>query len=74
MMTCERGEPYDARTNPDGTADPSRRLLMTLPAEDHSVRLARHAAHVVLGAWRLAYMEETAVLIVDDDLAAAIEV
>ena len=74
MMTCERGEPYDARTNPGGTAGPWRRLLMTLPAESHSVRLARHAAHVVLAAWQLAYVEETAVLIVDDDLAAAIEV
>src|SRR5437879_3221459 len=72
MMTCERGEPYDARTNPDGTADPSRRLLMTLPAEDHSVRLARHAAHVVLSAWRLAYMEETAVLIVSELVTNAV--
>ena len=72
MMTCERGEPYDARTNPDGTADPSRRLLMTLPAEDHSVRLARHAAHVVLGAWRLAYIEETAVLIVSELVTNAV--
>ena len=29
---------------------------MTLPAESHSVRLARHAAHVVLAAWQLAYV------------------
>ena len=45
---------------------------MTLPAEDHSVRLARHAAHVVLGAWRLAHMEETAVLIVAELVSNAV--
>ena len=72
MMTCERGEPYDAATNPGGTAGPWRRLLMTLPAEDHSVRLARNAAHVVLGAWRLAHMEETAVLIVSELVTNAV--
>ena len=33
-MTAGRGEPHDARTNPDGAAGPWRRLLMTLPAED----------------------------------------
>ena len=71
-MTCERGELYDARINPGGTAGPWRRLLMTLPAETHSVRLARHAAHVVLGAWRLAHMEETAVLIVSELVTNAV--
>ena len=45
---------------------------MTLPAEDHSVRLARHAAHVVLGAWRLAHMQETAVLIVSELVTNAV--
>lgn len=39
---------------------------MTLPAADHSVRLARHATRVVLTAWRLAHMEETAVLLVSE--------
>jgi serine/threonine-protein kinase RsbW len=45
---------------------------MTLPAEDHSVRLARNAAHVVLGAWRLAHMQETAVLIVSELVTNAV--
>ena len=71
-MTAERGEPYDARTCPDGVAGPWRRLLMTLPAENRSVRLARHAAHVVLGAWRLAHVEETAVLIVSELVTNAV--
>jgi two-component sensor histidine kinase len=45
---------------------------MTLPAESHSVRLARHAAHVVLDAWRLAHVEETAVLIVSELVTNAV--
>jgi serine/threonine-protein kinase RsbW len=45
---------------------------MTLPAESRSVRLARHAAHVVLGAWRLAHVEETAVLIVSELVTNAV--
>jgi anti-sigma regulatory factor (Ser/Thr protein kinase) len=72
MMTCERGEPYDAGTNSGGTAGPWRRLLMTLPAEDHSARLARRAAHVVLGAWRLEHMQETAILIVSELVTNAV--
>ena len=45
---------------------------MTLPAESHSVRLARHAAHVILDAWRLAHVEETAVLIVSELVTNAV--
>ena len=72
MMTCERGEPYDPRTNLGEPAGPWRRLVMTLSAEDHSVRLARHAAHVVLSVWELAHMEETAVLIVSELVTNAV--
>ena len=39
---------------------------MTLPAADHSVWLARQATRVVLTAWRLANVEENAVLIVSE--------
>ena len=39
---------------------------MTLPAADHSVRLARQATRVVLTAWRLDYVEENALLIVSE--------
>jgi anti-sigma regulatory factor (Ser/Thr protein kinase) len=39
---------------------------MTLPAAGHSVRLARQATRVVLTAWRLAHVEEHAVLIVSE--------
>ena len=72
MMTCERGEPYNPRTNLGEPAGPWRRLVMTLSAEDHSVRLARHAAHVVLSVWELAHMEETAVLIVSELVTNAV--
>ena len=72
MMTCERGEPYDPRTSPGEPAGPWRRLVMTLSAEDHSVRLARHAAHVVLSVWELAHMEEAAILIVSELVTNAV--
>jgi anti-sigma regulatory factor (Ser/Thr protein kinase) len=36
------------------------------------VRLARHAARVVLGAWRLAHVEESAVLIVSELVTNAV--
>ena len=39
---------------------------MTLPAAGDSVRLARQATRAVLTAWRLAYVEENAVLIVSE--------
>src|ERR1700748_2799057 len=72
MMTCERGEPYDPRTNPGEPAGPWRRLVMTLSAEDHSVRLARHADHGVLSVWELAHMEEAAILIVSELVTNAV--
>ena len=64
--------PHDDRTDPAGVAGPWRRLLMTLPAENHSVRQARHAARVVLAAWQLAYVEETALLIVSELVTNAV--
>jgi len=43
-----------------------RTLRVMLSATDHSVRLARRATRVVLTAWRLAHVEESAVLIVSE--------
>jgi anti-sigma regulatory factor (Ser/Thr protein kinase) len=45
---------------------------MTLPAADPSVRLARQATRAVLTAWRLAHMEETAVLVVSELVTNAV--
>ena len=72
MMTTGRGELDDARTEPDGTPGRGWRLLMTLPAESLSVRLARQAARLVLTAWWLAQMEGTAVLIVSELVTNAV--
>ena len=45
---------------------------MTLPAAHPSVRLARHATRVVLTAWQLAHVEETAVLLVSELVTNAV--
>jgi anti-sigma regulatory factor (Ser/Thr protein kinase) len=71
-MTADKGGPDDIQINSDGVAGPWRRLLMTLPADGHSVRLARHATRVVLTAWRLAHLEETAVLLVSELVTNAV--
>ncbi len=39
---------------------------MTLPMASHSVRVAREAARDALAAWRLASLQETAVLLVSE--------
>ena len=50
-----------------GRTGPARRhLQLTLPASGQPVRLARQVTREVLGAWRLAYVEETAVLLVSE--------
>ena len=51
---------------------PWRRLLMTLPASNESVRTGRHATRVVLSAWRLSRLEENAVLVVSELLTNAV--
>jgi anti-sigma regulatory factor (Ser/Thr protein kinase) len=45
---------------------------MTLPAADPSVWLARQATRVALTAWRLAHVEETAVLLVSELVTNAV--
>ena len=43
-----------------------RHLQLTLPASGQPVRLARQVTREVLTAWRLAHVEETAVLLVSE--------
>ena len=45
---------------------------MTLPAASHAVRLARHATRDALAVWRLADLEETAVLLVSELVTNAV--
>ena len=51
---------------------PWRRLLMTLPASSESVRTGRYATRMVLSAWRLSCLEESAVLVVSELLTNAV--
>jgi len=71
-MTAERGRPHGAYACPGWVEDPGRRLQMTLPAAYPSVWLARQATRVVLTAWRLAHVEETAVLLVSELVTNAV--
>ena len=71
-MTAERGRPHDAYACPGWVEDPRRSLQMMLPAADPSVRLARQATRAVLTAWRLAHVEETAVLLVSELVTNAV--
>jgi serine/threonine-protein kinase RsbW len=45
---------------------PRFNLQMTLPTAGRAVRLAREATRDALATWRLAYLEETAVLLVSE--------
>jgi anti-sigma regulatory factor (Ser/Thr protein kinase) len=45
---------------------------MTLPTVDHAVGLARSATRIALDAWRLAHLEETAVLLVSELVTNAV--
>jgi anti-sigma regulatory factor (Ser/Thr protein kinase) len=45
---------------------------MTLPTADHAVRLARHATRDALVTWRLACLEENAVLLVSELVTNAV--
>jgi serine/threonine-protein kinase RsbW len=50
-----------------------RHLQLTLPACGQPVRLARQVTREVLTAWRLAHVEETAVLLVSGLVANAVQ-
>jgi len=45
---------------------------MTLPTADHAVGLARQATRGALATWRLAHLEETAVLLVSELVTNAV--
>jgi serine/threonine-protein kinase RsbW len=47
-------------------------LQMALPTADHAVRQARQATRDALATWRLAYLEETAVLLVSELVTNAV--
>jgi len=54
------------------TGTTRRHLQLTLPASGQPVRLARQVTREVLTAWRLAHVEETAVLLVSELVTNAV--
>jgi serine/threonine-protein kinase RsbW len=71
-MMADHGGSRGARARPGGTEEARRNLQLTLPATDHAVRQARQATRAALAAWRLAYLEETAVLLVSELVTNAV--
>ena len=70
-MTADQGGPRRARAGSDA-ARARRNMQMTLPTAGHAVRAARHATRNTLATWRLADLEETAVLLVSELVTNAV--
>jgi serine/threonine-protein kinase RsbW len=71
-MTADQDGPRDARARSDGAEGTGRNLQLTLPAADYAVGLARQATRDALVGWRLAHLEEAAVLLVSELVTNAI--
>ena len=71
-MTADQGGPRGARARSDGAEGTRRNLQITLPAAGHAVGLARQATRDALATWRLAGLEETAVLLVSELVTNAV--
>jgi anti-sigma regulatory factor (Ser/Thr protein kinase) len=71
-MTADQRRPRSAHGRPRATQRARLNLQVTLPNGDGSVRLARQVTRDVLARWRLAYMEDTAVLLVSELVTNAV--
>ena len=71
-MTADQGGPRSAHTSSAGTEETRWNLQMTLPTADRAVRLARQSTRDALAAWRLACLDETAVLLVSELVTNAV--
>ena len=71
-MTADQGGPRNARVRPRATQRTRLNLQVTLPAGDGAVRLARRVTRDVLARWRLAHVEETAILLVSELVTNAV--
>lgn len=71
-MTTDQGGPRGAHASSDGAEGTRWNVQMTLPTASRSVRLAREATRDALTTWRLAYLEETAVLLVSELVTNAV--
>src|SRR5580704_3613974 len=71
-MTADHGGPRSVHASSAGAERTRWNLQMTLPTASHAVRLARQATRDALATWRLAYLEETAVLLVSELVTNAV--
>jgi anti-sigma regulatory factor (Ser/Thr protein kinase) len=71
-MTTNQGGPRGAHASSAGAEGTRWNVQMTLPTASRSVRLARQATRDALTTWRLAYLEETAVLLVSELVTNAV--
>jgi anti-sigma regulatory factor (Ser/Thr protein kinase) len=65
-MTTDHGSCRCARARAEGAQKTGRSLRLTLPVTTEAARLARQATCIALAAWQLAYLEETAELLVSE--------
>ena len=72
MMTANQYRSCGARTCPGTTQETRQNLHMTLPTTNHAVGQARQATRDALATWRLADLEETAVLLVSELVTNAV--
>jgi anti-sigma regulatory factor (Ser/Thr protein kinase) len=71
-MTADQGGPRGAHASSEWADRTQLNLQMTLPTASRAVRLARQATRDALVTWRLAYLEETAVLLVSELVTNAV--
>ncbi len=65
-MTADHSGSRGARARACRAEETRRTLQLTLPVSTDAVGLARQATRVALAAWRLAFLEETAALLVSE--------
>lgn len=65
-MTADHSGSRGARARAYRAEETRRTLQLTLPATTDAVGLARQATRIALAAWRLAFLEETAALLVSE--------
>jgi anti-sigma regulatory factor (Ser/Thr protein kinase) len=71
-MMADQGRPRRAPARPRAIRRSRLNLQVTLPNGDGSVRLARQVTRDVLARWRLAHLEDTAVLLVSELVTNAV--
>ena len=72
MTADQHGVPHIVHAGPGGPGGAPRNLRITLGTTHQAAGLARQATRSALAAWRLAFMEETAVLLVSELVTNAV--